>query len=286
FVEVARAGGFRAAADRLKLAPGSVSEAVQRFEDRLGVRLIVRSTRHIALTRAGEILFRRSLPAVDALENALNDLQTEEGELSGALRLTAPIGAGPLFLDRMILSFAKAHPALSIEVIYDEKKLDLVTSGVDAAIRAEALLDPDSYAIPLGPMREMVIVASPAYLRYAPKLRTPTELTAHPGICFAFGDAGHLAPWVMTGPDGTHSPMPIPRVVVNDVNSIIAHAEAGSGLAYVFKEAVRDHIEAGRLVQVLEDYVAPLPRFTLNYLSKRNMPTRLRAFIDFARAFE
>ncbi|APX15312.1 transcriptional regulator [Phaeobacter inhibens] len=283
FVAVAHENGFRAAADKLKLGAGSVSEAVQRFEDRLGVRLIERSTRTIALTQAGELLYRRSLPAINDLETALKDVHDLNEDNSGTLRLTAPTATGQLFLDALITGFAKEHPAMTIELIYDETKVDLVTSGVDAAIRAETLLDPDTHAIAIGPTQEMMIVASPDYLAKGPHLEEPADVAAHGGVCFAFTGANNLAPWVFTGADGPYSVMPRPKLVTNDVTSILEGAKAGLGLAYIFASSAECSLEDGSLVQVLEGRAATLPRFSLNYLSKRNMPSRVRAFVDFAK---
>ena len=283
FVAVAQENGFRAAADKLKLGAGSVSEAVQRFEDRLGVRLIERSTRSIALTKAGELLYRRSLPAINDLETALKDVHDLNDGVSGTLRLTAPTATGQLFLDALITGFAKEHPAVTIELIYDETKVDLVTSGVDAAIRAETLLDPDTHAVAIGPTHKMTIVASPDYLANSPHLKEPADVAAHAGVCFAITGADNLAPWVFTGADGPYSVMPRPKIVTNDMTSILEGAKAGLGLAYIFARSVECALEEGRLVQVLEGQTAALPRFSLNYLSKRNMPSRVRAFVDYAK---
>lgn len=283
FVEVVRANGFRAAAEKLKLGPGSVSEAVQRFEDRLGVRLIERTTRAISLTRAGEALYLRSLPAISELHAALDDIHAMGEGLTGTLRLTAPIGAGHLFLDSLVSDFAGLHPTLSVEVIYDEKKVDLVTSGVDAAIRAETLLDPDTYAISVGPSHEMMLVASPSYLVENASLRSPQDVASHAGICFAFGGTNNLAPWAFRTPDGPLTVMPRPRIVSNDVHSILGHAQAGLGLAYVFTSVAKPAVEKEHLIEVLPGTPATLARFSLNYLSKRNMASRLQAFIDFVR---
>jgi len=283
FVAVAQENGFRAAADKLKLGAGSVSEAVQRFEDRLGVRLIERSTRAIALTKAGEQLYRRSLPAITDLETALNDVHDLKDGLSGTLRLTAPIAAGRLFLDTLITDFANEHPAVTIELIYNEKKVDLVTSGVDVAIRADTLLDPDTHAIAVGPPRDMVIIASPEYLAKSPPLDVPANVAAHSGVCFAFACADDLAPWMFTGKDGPFSVMPRARMVANDVTSILEGVKAGLGLAYIFANSVESLLEDDKLKQVLIGQTAVLPRFSLNYLTKRNMPSRVRAFADFAK---
>ncbi|UWQ77299.1 LysR family transcriptional regulator [Leisingera sp. M658] len=284
FVEVARANGFRAAAKNLKLGAGSVSEAVQRFEDRLGVRLFERTTREISLTRAGEALYRRSLPAIDELDTALEEINEFREGLTGTLRLSAPVGTGQLFLDTAISDFAALYPTLAIEVIYDERKVDLLTSGIDAAIRVETLLDPDTYAISIGPPHEMKVVAQPSYLVEAGPLHFPHDIVRHEGICFAFGDSEKLAPWVFKTRDGPITVMPKPRVISNNVNSILRYAEAGLGLAYLFSASAEPAIRSGRLIEVLPKSLERLPCFSLNYLSKRNVPARLQAFKNFVKA--
>ena len=283
FVEVARASGFRAAADKLKLKAGSVSDAVQRLEDRLGVRLFERSTRSVALTPIGERLYRRSLPAIDDLEAAVLELHAYRDAVSGVLRLSAPYSAGPFFLDDLVTRFAARYPDVSVELIYDDRKIDLIESRIDAAIRSQILLEPETYAVPVGPDLKMSIVASKAYLDRKGVPKAPDELTDHDGICFAFGGADRLAPWTFDSKAGAYSVMPKPRIIANDLRSLLTYAEAGLGLAYVYAETAAPMIASGRLVDVLIDHVPTMPRYSLNYLTKRHMPKRLRAFIDMAK---
>lgn len=283
FVEVARARGFRAAASSLNLRPGSVSEAVQRFEDRLGVRLFERSTRAIALTAAGERLYEQSLPAIADLESAVRELKDTKDAISGTLRLNAPRTAGPFFLDKLVAAFATLYPDVNVELIYDDKKVDLVASGVDAVIRSATMLEQDTHAVPIGPDLDMAIVASPDYLERRGQPSKPEELISHDGIGFIFDGSGQLAPWNFKSKKGVYSVMPKPRMVANDLQSMLGFAEAGLGLAYVYAESAENLINEGRLVEVLKGQTPSLPRYSLNYRSKRLMPARLRAFIDLAK---
>lgn len=283
FVEVARSKGFRAAADRLKLRPGSVSEAVQRFEDRLGVRLFERSTRSVALTPIGEKLYRRSLPAIRDLESAMNELHEHQDAVSGTLRLSAPYSAGPFFLDALVAKFAERYTSIGVELIYDDRKVDLIETRIDAAIRAQTLLEPETHAIPVGPDLEMTIVASQSYLDRNGVPESPGDLREHDGICFAFGDADRLAPWNFESEEGLYSVRPRPRIIANDLSSLLCYAEAGLGLAYVYAKPATPMIEDGRLVEVLVGRVPSLPRYSLNYRTKRHMTRRLRAFIEMAK---
>ncbi len=285
FVEVARARGFRAAAKSLNLGAGSVSEAVQRFEDRLGIRLFERSTRSVALTPAGERLYEQSLPAIAELESAVRELKDAKETVSGTLRLNAPRTAGPFFLDNLVAAYAREFADVNVELIYDDRKVDLVSSGIDAAIRSATMLEQDTHAVPIGPELDMAIVASPDYLERRGVPGTPAELTVHDGICFVFDSSGQVAPWNFKGKDGVFAVMPKPHMLANDLQSLVGFAEAGLGLAYVYAAAVKGQINEGSLIAVLEGTTLALPRYSINYRSKRNMPARLRAFIDMAKDF-
>ncbi|WP_372571214.1 LysR family transcriptional regulator [Ruegeria jejuensis] len=284
FVEVARRGGFRAAAEHLQQAPASVSEAIQRFEDRLGVRLFERSTRSVALTPIGEQLFARSFPAVTDIEGALSALDEEKDQVSGTLRLSAPYSAGPFFLDDLLAKFAAAYPAVQVEVIYDDTKIDLLTSGIDAAIRSQTMMAPDTHAVPVGPELNMTIIAARSYVKNRGMPKHPRDVLDHDAICYAFGHGNRLAPWGFKGPDGAFVIEPQPRLVANDMRSLLHYASHGLGLAYIYREIAAPYIANHELVEVLGEHLASLPRYSINYQSKRHMTRRLRAFIDLAKA--
>lgn len=283
FVEVARANGFRAAADNLKLKAGSVSEAIRRFEERLGVRLFERSTRTVVLTPIGEQLYRRSAPAMKDLESAVLELSELRDTVSGTLRLSAPHSAASFFLDDLVARFAARYPGVSVEVIYDDRKIELIESRVDATIRAQTLLEPETHAVPIGPELKMSVLGSPAYLDHMGSPAVPSDVLDHDGICFAIGEPDSLAPWNFEENDSVYSVMPRPRMVANDVRSLLKYAEAGLGLTYIYSEAAKDQIGNGRLVEVLVEYVPSMPRYSLNFVTKRHMTKRLRAFIDMAK---
>lgn len=284
FVEVARANGFRAAAENLNLAAGSVSETIQRIESRLGVRLIERTTRKMALTSAGERLFEQTVPALADLESALEALGEEHGAITGTLRLSAPRSSSPFFLDRVIAEYCAMYPAVNVEVIYDDSKVDLVTANIDAAIRSQTLLEKETYAVEIGPTLDMVLVASPKYLEHNGTPKKTTDLTEHDGIRFGFGRADRLAPWSFSdGKKGPYMVTPKSRMIVNDLVSMVTFAVAGLGIAYVYRRPAQPFIDTGELVTLFEKSVLPLPRYTINYLTKRHMPARLRAFIDLAK---
>lgn len=284
FVEVARRGGFRAAAEHLKQAPASVSEAIQRFEDRLGVRLFERSTRSVALTPIGEQFYARSLPAITELEGAFSDLDAQKDEVAGTLRLSAPYSAGPFFLDELVARFAVTYPAVDVELIYDDQKVDLLTSGIDATIRSNTLLEPDTHAVQVGPQLNMSIIAAKHYLERKGTPNTPHDILEHDTICYAFGRSGKLAPWCFGSLEDPLVIQPKPRMTANDMRSLLHYSLHGLGLAYVYAEIAAPFIANNpNMVEVLSEHLAPFPRYSLNYRSKKHMTRRLRAFIDLAK---
>lgn len=288
FAEVARAQGFRAAAANLNLGVGSVSETIQRLERRLGVRLIERTTRKISLTYAGEQLFERSLPALTDLASALDDLNDDQNTIAGTLRLSAPRSSSPFFLDDVIANYCATYPAVNLEVMYDNHKVDLVASGVDAAIRSQTLVQKGSFSVEIGPKLDMALVASPTYLEQNGSPKKPTDLTDYDGIRFGFGGTDRLAPWsfVEGKSKKNYTVSPKSRMIVNDLVSMINFAKAGLGLAYVYRKPAEPFIDSGELVTLFDKYIPSLPRYTLNYLTKRHVPARLKAFIDLAKKIE
>lgn len=284
FVEVARQGGFRAAAEHLNHAPATVSEAIQRFEDRLGVRLFERSTRSVVLTPIGEQFYERSLPAITELEGAVSDLDAQKDEVAGTLRLSAPYSAGPFFLDDLVARFALVHPSVDVELIYDDQKVDLLLSGIDATIRSNTLLEPDTHAVSVGPELKMSIVATRHYLEQKGIPKSPRDILIHDTICYAFGRSGQLAPWCFNGPDGGFTIQPKPRLVANDMRSLMHYAGQGLGLAYVYTDVASPYLSSNDMVEVLAEELSHFPRYSINYRSKKHMPRRLRAFLDLAKS--
>ncbi|MCR9136383.1 MAG: LysR family transcriptional regulator [Alphaproteobacteria bacterium] len=280
FVEVARRGGFRAAAESLDQSPASVSDAVQRFEDRLGVRLFERTTRKISLTTAGKQLYERSMPAISDLEDALDDINDSTIAVSGTLRLSAPRSSGSLFLNDLIRRYVSIYPDVQVELIYDDGKVDLVTSGIDASVRSVALVEQDTHAVPVGPDLDFSLLASSDYLDRKGQPQSPHDLIEHDGICFAFANSGKLAPWKFNGADGIYSVAPKPKIVLNDFDSMLRFAEDGLGLTYIYTYAADHLVKEKRLISLFEGLIPSMHRYTINYLTKRHMPARLRAFID------
>lgn len=284
FAEVVRANGFRAAADKLNIGAGSVSETVKRIEMCLGVRLIERTTRKMSLTSAGQRLYQQTVPALLALEASIANFEPDPQRVAGLLRLSAPRSSASFFLERVICELTQRHPDIRVEVMYDDRKVDLVASGVDAAVRSRTLLENDTHAVDIGPELKLALVASPDYLARHGVPGKPADVSRHDAVCFAFDQPDRLAPWTfLRGAQAPYVVAPNPRLIVNDLNSLLKFACAGLGLAYVYRESAEPLLASGQLLSLLDKQLPQLPRYTINYLTKRHMPARLRAFIDLAR---
>lgn len=279
FVQVVRAGGFRRAAAELGMSAASVSEAVRRLEDRIGARLLERSTRNISLTDAGHNFYERCGCAVDTITDAMDDVREDQIGVTGTLRLTAPWSAGPIFLNNLVATFLQTYPHAAIDLIYDDRKLDLVSSGIDAAIRANSLLPQNGQAFPIGPNLPMCVVASPDYLERMGSPESPRDLSIHDGIFFRIAQSNTLAPWVFVEKDEHYTIKPRQRFIVNDANTALEMAELGFGLMYTYRVFANTKIEDGRLIALFSEETEVRPGFFISFISKRHMPSRLHAFI-------
>ena len=284
FIEVVRSDGFRAAGKKLNLGAGSISQSIQRLEDRLGNQLLNRTTRKIALTEAGRSLFNRCSPAFSYIEDVVRELDEAKDCLSGTLKINAPRAVGSCFLDDLLVSYATQYPSVNIEIVYQDNKIDLVQSGVDAAIRIGGLLEKDTHAVPVGPKLDMAIVASPTYLERFGDIKHPSDLTEHRGVCYKQQTATSIYAWQFEEGNNKYSVTPKPAITSNDIDSLIAFVKNHLGVGYLYTHDIKEYLESGEMIQVLKEYTSTQGRYSINYLSKKNMPKRLRAFIDMALA--
>ena len=286
FIEVVKSDGFRAAAKKLNLGAGSVSQAVQRLEDKLGNQLLKRTTRHVALTAAGRALFNRCSPAVSYIEDVIKELDEEKDSLCGTLKINAPRAVGGCFLDNLLAAYASRYPSVNIEIVYQDNKVDLVQSEVDAAIRIAGLLEKDTYAVPVGPTLDMAVIASPEYLKLNGVLNHPSDLAQHRGICYKQQSASTIYGWQFNEDGNKYSVTPPSAVITNDSESIMAFVRKHIGVGYLYLHDAQPYLDTGEIERVLTQYTSSQGRYSINYLSKKNMPKRLRAFIDMALALD
>jgi DNA-binding transcriptional LysR family regulator len=283
FLAIANHRSFRKAAVELAVTPSALSHALRAIEERLDVRLVNRTTRGVALTEAGERLFDRIRPAFLDIDAALDDLDTFRGQPYGKLRINAPRAAAKLVLLPIVSRFLKAHPSVEVDIVIDDALIDMVSSGFDAGIRFGESIAADMIAIPIGPRHSFAVVGTPGYFEGRGRPQTPHDLKDHVCVRFRFA-GGAFYHWEFER-GGIKLEIEVQGPLTLGDQDIMRDAVLqGDGLGYLFEDQVRDEIEAGKLVRVLEDWCPYYPGFFLYYPSRRQLPTALRAFIDFVKA--
>jgi DNA-binding transcriptional LysR family regulator len=284
FLAVARQRGFTRAAREMGITPSAVSQAVRLLEERLGVPLLARTTRSVALTEAGRVLVEQAGPGLAQASAALGRVAAGEGELVGSLRLTAPAAAVPLILSPILPRFLARHPRVAVEVSVDDRLLDLVQERFDAGIRFAGAIQQDMVRVTLTEPLRFVIVGAPAYLRRAGTPRTPRDLLRHQCINYRSSTTGTLYVWDLEqGRKRWRVPVQGP-VIANEPTLMQSLAEAGCGLAYLLEAPLREALRAGTLESVLERFVPPGEALALYFPERARLSPILRAFVDVARA--
>ncbi len=282
FLAVARSGGFRTAARWLRVSPAMVSETVSRLEARIGVPLFTRTTRSVRLTEAGHALAERIGPVMAEARAALDDAASSQSEVRGRLRLNVPGAVMTDILPPLIGGFLAAHPGVQIEVMVDDRLIDINAAGCDAGIRYGEHLAQDMIAVPIGPRRQWgALAAAPAYRERRGVPRHPADVLDHDCIRTRFA-SGAMSEWEFARDGETLVVDPPARIVIGTPGStaLIDLAMAGHGLVYMFRNWLDPHLESGALLPVLADWWPAFdgPRL---YFSSRFMPRPLRAFIDY-----
>ncbi len=279
---VAAHGSFRAAAKELAIAPSAVSHAVAALEESLGVRLLARTTRSVAPTEAGRRLLERLAPALEEIDQALGAAVEAKDRPAGTLRISAPLIAAQIALAPRLGEFARLYPDVTLDLRIENGFTDIVTAGFDAGVRLGENLEADMIAVRLGAELRAAIVAAPAYLETCPAPLHPRDLTRHRCLRQRF-PGGRIYRWEFEK-DGQPLEVGVEGpLIVNDDRVLLEAALDGAGLAWLMEDFVRDHLAAGRLVRVLEDWCPPFAGLHLYYPSRRQMRPALRAFVDFFR---
>ena len=250
---VARERSYRRAALQLGLSASALSQAMQRLEAQLGVALLNRSTRSVALTAAGERLLAQAEPALAQLEQAFASVSALREAPSGTLRLSVPRSAARLQLAPLVARFLARYPQVQLELSTQDALVDIVAAGFDAGVRFTERLPQDMVAVPLGPPQRFIVVAAPALLARDGRPASPEQLPRQHAIRQRFA-SGALFEWEFADPrDGTPLRMtPAGPVTVDDQQVALAAALEGAGYAYVYESAAREALAAGRLQAVLQ----------------------------------
>lgn len=282
FVAVAEARGFAAAARLLRLSPPAVTRAVVALEQRIGARLLHRTTRTVRLTEAGERFFadcRRLLAEIDEAEASAGGAYAQP---QGQLAVTASAMFGRMYVAPLLLGYLGQYPQVTARALFVDRIVNLVDEGVDVAVRIARLPDSSLTAVQVGVVRR-VLVASPAYLAARGVPASPAELAAHDAIGFT-PNAGTPAPWAFRGADGSSREIAAPRVRLeaNAGEVGIQAAIAGHGLTRALSYQVAPHVRAGELQIVLAAHEPPPIPIHIVYPEGRRAAAKVRAFVDFA----
>jgi DNA-binding transcriptional LysR family regulator len=280
FVAVARTRNFRRAALASRVSVSSLSQRLRDMEARLGVRLMNRTTRSVALTEAGELLLARVGPALGDVDAALQQVRSMGDVPSGRLRINAPAPAVDLVLAPMVTPFAAQYPDIELEIIAEASFIDIVSGGFDAGARYGEHLDQDMIAVSLGPPERFSVVAAPQYVAQHGSPVVPQDLLQHSCIRTRF-ESGAMPDWEFEKDGRVVMLSPKARLVAGYSQLGIRAAQDGFGFFATFEGYVRDAVAAGTLVSVLEDWLAPFPGPFLYYPSRRQPPPALAAFVAF-----
>jgi DNA-binding transcriptional LysR family regulator len=281
-VAVARHGGFRVAARELDMSSSALSHAVAALEARLGVRLFNRTTRSVALSAEGEQFVGEIAPALAAIRTAMERIDEHRAEPAGNLRLNLPLGAGRMVLSPLISEYMRRYPRVAVDMVTEGAMVDIVGQGFDAGVRLEEFVPPDMIAVPITRPIRSIVVGSPAYFAGRKLPRTPADLAEHRCIRRRTG-RGTIYRWEFEK-RGEAIAIDVPgQLTLDDSDLMLVAALAGEGLAFLSDIAAAKSIEAGLLLPVLEDWSPEYPGLCLYYPSRRNIPARLRAFIDLIR---
>jgi DNA-binding transcriptional LysR family regulator len=277
FVAIVEAGSLVSAARRLRRSPPAVTRALSSLEDRIGLRLVARTTRRLAPTEAGNVLAERARALLADYEEVL--VGASEAPIRGVLCITAPVQFGRRYVAPIVSAFLNEYPDVQVELSLNDRNLDLIEEGLDLAVRIGPLEDSSLVARQVGSVRR-VVVASRAYLARRGVPRTPADLARHDTI---FGMARSPAREWRFGPRRRVSVVRLsPRLLVDDIEAQLQAALAGRGIARLLSYQVSDELAAGSLVRLLQDFEPePLP-VQLVTLSRSHMAPKVRAFLDSA----
>jgi DNA-binding transcriptional LysR family regulator len=279
FVAVAEARSFTRAARRLAVSPSALSHAIRGLEERLGVRLLARTTRSVAPTEAGDQLLGRLQPALGDLREALDQIAVLGDRPTGRVRLAVSPVAAALVIAPALGAFARAHPDITLDISTVPDRVDLVAGRFDAGIQLGEFVERDMIAVRVTPDQRAAIVGSPRYFQEHPPPESPRDLTRHRAINFRRGESG-VYRWEF-GNDGHDLSVAVEGpVIVDNLDLLIRAALDGAGIAYTYQQHGAPLDESGALVRVLEDWCAPFPGYFLYYASRRQQPRALTALID------
>jgi len=279
FMAVAHDQGFAAAARRLGLSAASVTRAVAALEVRIGAQLLIRTTRTVQLTEAGQRYLEDCRRILADIQDAEESAAGSHADPRGQLTITAPVLFGDLYVMPVVVGFLEQYPQVSINALLVDRVVSLVEEGVDVAVRIGELPDSSQYAIAVGEVRR-VVCGSADYLRRFGRPLHPEELAR--ARIIATSAIGQQRSWPFMAAGASMSVRLEPRMVVTANQAAITAATLGLGLTRVLSYQVADKVAAGELEIVLEDFELPPLPIHVVYQGGRKAPARVRSFVDYA----
>lgn len=284
FIAIADHLSFRAAASRLGVTASALSHAMRQLEERLGVRLLHRTTRSVSLTDAGIRLLARLRPAIDEIAGALEDLNQERQRPLGRLRIYATHFAAAAVVAPIWGRFLSTYPDVNLEVTAGEAAVDIVAKGFDAGIGGRDLAPADMIAVRvIGPMKVAVVGASSYFAKHRGP-RAPDDLADHSCVQYRRGADGTIFEWPFERNGKSRKIAVGGRVMVNASDLAVRAAVDGLGIVYTIEALAEPFLRSGQLIRVLEDWSPSFEGLFLYYPGHRQVPTALRAFIDMIRS--
>lgn len=280
FVVIAREANFTTAAARLGVTTSALSYTMKSLEERLGIRLLTRTTRRVAPTPEGRQLLETIAPLIDQIDIELRQVTEREQDPSGTLRISAAEHAVSRVILPGLARFTPKFPNVKVEVVTDYALTDIVTEQFDAGVRLGDIIDKDMISVPVGPDIESAIVATPDYFSRHKPPEDPADLARHSCINLRLPTRGNLYAWELEK-DGREVQIRVEGpLVFNSVIPIKDAALAGLGIAYTTLDYVQEELESGALVRVLHDWTPRYPGYRLYYPSRRQQRPALRALIE------
>lgn len=269
FVTVARERSFTRAAAQMGVSPSALSHSIRGLEERLGIRLLNRTTRSVVPTDAGDRILRSIGPRLDQIDAELEALTELRDKPAGTIRITATEHAASAILLPAIVRLLPEYPDIRVEIIVDMGLVDIVTERFDAGVRPGDIIAKDMIAVPIGPPMRMAVAGSPGYLDTHPKPRTPRDLTGHNCINLRLPTHGGVYVWEFEKNRREMNVRVDGQLVFNSSALMLSAALAGLGLVFLTEPQIQPHLDGGKLVRVLADWCEPFPGYHLYYPSRR-----------------
>ena len=276
---IVKHGSFRQAAKELNISPPTLTIAINNLEEKLGARLLNRSTRSLSLTAIGQEFLNDVTPVLNDYRLVIDNLNEHRAKPEGVVRVNLPRVVLDLFFQRYFVQFKKDYPDIKLELFTTDKKINIIDSGFDAGIRYTQDVPKDMIAVPFGEELSLIAVASPDFIKKSGVPSSPKDLVNFRCInrCFP---GGQLYRWEFLNAEGDKTEVAVKGDLVIDSDAaMIQAAESGLGIAFVYENLVKVQIKEGSLIRLLSDYYYPADRFTLYYPSRKHIPVPLRTFI-------